>query len=398
MKKTIRDYDLNNKKVIIRCDLNVPIKGQLILDDNRIIQSLETIKYAQENGAKVIILSHLGRVKTEEDKKDKSLYIVSKRLSELLNNEVKFINETRGSVLENEINNMKPKEVILIENTRFEDYPNKKESTNDEELGKYWASLGDIFINDAFATSHRNHASNVGIATYLPSGIGFLVEKELKMLGETLNSPKRPYTVIMGGSKINDKIKVVDKLFEKADYVLLAGGIANTFLKAKGYELGKSIYDEESISYVNELMKKYNEKIVLPIDGYGSISYQDGIDVTYMDIDNVKEDLMLLDVGKKTVELFKEYINKSKTVFWNGPVGVSEFKNFEFGTKSIGEVLKNSNAIVVVGGGDTAGSLIRFGYKNDFAHISTGGGASLEFIEGKTLPGISMISEKENEK
>ena len=394
MKKTIRDYDLNNKKVIIRCDLNVPIKDGIILDDNRIVESLHTIKYALDNNAKVIILSHLGRIKCEEDKKDKSLYVVSKRLSELLDVEVKFINETRGCVLENEVNNMKSKEIILIENTRFEDYPGKKESTNDEELGKYWASLGDIFINDAFATSHRNHASNVGIASNLPSGVGFLIEKELKMLGDTLENPKTPYTVIMGGAKINDKIKVVDKLFEKADYVLLAGGIANTFLKAKGYDLGISIYDEESISYVNELMRKYNDKIVLPLDGYGSNSYADGLDVTYMDINNANKDLMILDIGEKTVELFKVYINKSKTVFWNGPVGVSEFKNFEFGTKTIGEVLKNSNATVVVGGGDTAGSLIRFGYKNDFAHISTGGGASLEFIEGKTLPGIVVIDEK----
>ena len=261
-------------------------------------------------------------------------------------------------------------------------------------VSKKFASLAEVFVNDAFGTAHRAHSSTTGVASYLPAVSGFLIEKELKMLGDTLNNPKRPYTVILGGAKINDKIKVVDKLFEKADYVLLAGGIANTFLKAKGYDLGISIYDEESITYVNELMKKYNDKIVLPIDGYGSSSYQDGLDVTYMDINNVKEDIMLLDIGEKTIELFKEYINKSKTVFWNGPVGVSEFKNFEFGTKSIGEVLKNSNATVVVGGGDTAGSLIRFGYKNDFAHISTGGGASLEFIEGKTLPGISVIDEK----
>ena len=252
MKKTIEDYDLNNKKVIIRCDLNVPMKDGIILDDNRIIESIKTIKYAVDNNAKVILLSHLGRIKTEEDKKNNTLRPVAKRLSEALGIDVKFISETRGKVLENAVNNMKEKDVILLENTRFEDVPGKKESTNDSDLGKYWASLGDIFINDAFGTSHRAHASNVGIAKNLPSGIGFLIKKELDMLGGLLNNPSRPYTVILGGAKMNDKIKVIDKLIEKADYMLLGGGIANTFLTAKGYDLKASIYDEESLNHAKE--------------------------------------------------------------------------------------------------------------------------------------------------
>lgn len=394
MKKTIRDFDLSNKKVIIRCDLNVPLKDGKILDDNRIRKSIDTINYAVSNGAKVIILSHLGRIKSEEDKINNSLYPISIRLSELLNKNVIFINETRGLVLEKTINDMSPGDVVLVENTRYEDFPSKKESNNDEELGKYWASLADIFINDAFGTSHRNHASNVGIASNIPSGIGFLVEKELKMLGDFLTSPIRPYIVIMGGAKISDKIKVIDKLVSKADYILLGGGIANTFLKAKGYDLKESIYDAQNIDFAKEMLNKYPNKIVLPVDGYGSLAYQDGLDVVYNDIKNISSGIMILDIGPKTVELFSKYINKAKTVFWNGPLGVSEFKNFEYGTKQVCELLKQSDAKVVVGGGDSAAAAIRFGYDKFFDHVSTGGGASLEFIEGKKLPGIEIIEEK----
>ncbi len=394
MKKTIRDFNLSNKKVIIRCDLNVPLKDGVILDDNRIKKSLETINYAINNNAKVIILSHLGRVKTEEDKASNSLYPVSIRLKELLKRDVIFINETRGSVLENAISNMNPKDVILVENTRYEDVLDKKESNNNEELAKYWASLADIFINDAFGTSHRNHASNVGIASYLPSGIGFLVEKEINMLGDLLNSPKRPYVVIMGGAKMNDKIKIIDKLAAKADYILLGGGIANTFLTAKGYDLKQSVYDKQSIDVAKDMLNKYANKIVLPEDGYGSLEYKDDIDVFYSSINNVALNTMLLDIGPKSIELFSKYINQAKTIFWNGPVGVCEFKNFEYGTKSICELLKNSGATVVVGGGDSAAAAIRFGYENAFSHVSTGGGASLEFIEKKSLPAIEVIDEK----
>ena len=394
MKKTIEDFNLYGKKVIIRCDLNVPIKDGKILDDNRIIESLKTIKYAVANNAKVIILSHLGRIKEKEDMAKNDLFPVSVRLSELLEQEVKFVSKTRGSVVKDAIDNMENGDVVLLQNTRYEDYPDKKESSNDLELGKYWASLGDIFINDAFGTCHRAHASNVGIANNLPSGIGFLVEKELKMLGNVLAEPKRPYTVILGGAKMNDKIKVLDKLIEKADYVLLGGGIANTFLTAQGFNLKKSIYDADSISHAKELLSKYENKIVLPADGYASKEYADGLLVSYFNLNSVDNDNMILDIGPKTIDIFKEYINKSETIFWNGPVGVSEFKNFEYGTKSLCELLSNSSATVVVGGGDSAASAIRFGYKNKFAHISTGGGASLEFIEGRTLPGIEVIEDK----
>lgn len=394
MKKSIRDFDLNNKRVIIRCDLNVPIKDGVILDDNRIRESLKTINYAISKKAKVIILSHLGRVKTKEDMKDKSLNVVAERLSKLLGKNVTFVNETRGSVLENEVAKMNPGEVILVENTRFEDYPDKKESSNDSELGKYWASLGDIFINDAFGTCHRAHASNVGIASNLESGIGFLVEKEIKSLSNICKSPKRPYTVIMGGAKMNDKIKVMDRLIDKADYMLLGGGIANTFLKALGFDLKLSMYDEESVKYCQKLLKKYSDKIILPVDGYSTPKYQDGLEVKYSNINDIPDNMMVLDIGPKTIDLFKEYINKSKTVFWNGPVGVSEFSNFEYGTRSLCEALKDSNAKVVIGGGDSASAAIRFGFKDSFSHISTGGGASLEFVEGKTLPGIEIIDER----
>lgn len=394
MKKTIRDFNLKGKKVIIRCDLNVPIKDGIILDDNRIKESLETINYAVNNNAKVILFSHLGRVKTIEDKAKYTLKPVAAKLSELLNKEVLFIEETRGSVLEDTINNMKEKDIILMQNTRYEDIDGKKESSNNEELGKYWASLGEIFINDAFGTAHRSHASNVGIASHLPSGIGFLIEKELKMLGDTLEVPKRPYVVIMGGAKMNDKIKVIDKLINKADYILMGGGIANTFLTAKGYDLKSSIYDSESINHAKELIENYNDKIILPTDGYGSKSYADGLKVDYNELTNVTNGNMILDIGPKSIELFSKYIVNAKTVFWNGPVGVSEFKNFEYGTKQLCKLLKDSKATVVVGGGDSAASVIRFGYKNVFAHISTGGGASLELIKGKKLPGIEVIEDR----
>lgn len=393
MKKTIKDFDLSDKRVIIRCDLNVPMKNDTILDDNRIIESIPTIKYAIDNNAKVIILSHLGRIKTEEDKKGKSLLSVSQRLEELLGRKVTFIKQTRGDVLINCVNNMKAKDVVLVENTRFEDIENK-ESGNDSDLAAYWASLGDIFINDAFGTSHRAHASNVGIASILPSGIGFLIEKELKALNNELNDPKHPYVVIMGGAKVHDKINVINNLVSKADYILLGGGISNTFLTAQGFDLKKSIYDKESLDYCQTILNKYKEKIVLPVDGYSSVSYQEGLETFYQMLDNVKENTMVLDIGPKSIDKFKNYILSAKTIFLNGPVGVSEFKNFEYGTKEILSLLEKSKANVIVGGGDSAAAAIKFGYKDKFSHISTGGGAALELIEGKKLPGIEVIQDK----
>lgn len=396
MKKTVRDYNLENKKVIVRCDLNVPLDSNgNILDDNRIKESLKTLQYLIDNNAKVIILSHLGRIKSDEDKTKNSLLPVSIRLSELLGIKVKFIKQTRGSVLEDIVNTMKAKDVVLVENTRFEDYPEKKESNNDEELGKYWASLGDLFVNDAFGTSHRMHASNCGIASHIPSCIGFLIEKEIHALQNVLENPKRPYIAIMGGAKMKDKIKIIDKLIEKVDYLLLGGGIANTFLKALGYDLKKSIYDEESINHAKELLNKYKDKIILPVDGYSSSEYKDGLEVKYSNLNEIPDDMMVLDMGPKTIELFSKYINKSKTVFWNGPVGVSEFKNFEYGTKMLFETLKASGSTVILGGGDSASAAINFGYKDSFYHISTGGGASLEFIDNNDLPAIKIIDDKE---
>lgn len=395
MKKTVEDINIDNKRVIIRCDLNVPIKDGIILDDNRIKESLKTINYCLEHNCKIIILSHLGRIKEEKDKEKYSLESVSKRLSELLSKKVTFINETRGPVLENAVKNMTEGSIILVENTRFEDLPNNNESNCDLKLGKYWANLGDVFINDAFGTCHRKHASNVGICKFIPSAIGFLVKKELEQLGDALNNPKRPYVVIMGGAKINDKIKVINKLIEKADYLLTGGGIANTFLVALGYDLKKSVYDDKSVSYCKELLDKYPNKILVPTDGYASSEYKDGLKVNYYDIDNIEDGMMILDIGTKTIDKFKDILHNAKTVFWNGPVGVSEFKNFEYGTKQILEILERSEAKVIIGGGDSAAAAIKFGYKDKFDHISTGGGASLKLIEGSILPGIEAIDDED---
>ena len=394
MKKTIRDYDLNNKRVIIRCDFNVPVKDGKITDDNRIKESLETIKYAIDGNAKVILMSHLGRVKTAEDKKDKSLRVVSDRLSELLKRPITFIDETRGEKLETAINSMKPKDVLLMENTRYEDVDGKKESGNDLELGKYWASLGDIFINDAFGTCHRAHASNVGIASHLPNGIGFLIEKELNILGKTLENPNRPFAVILGGSKVNDKIKVIENLVKKADYILIGGGMAFTFLKAKDIEIGKSILDEENISFCKEIMSKYPDKIILPIDTVCSKKIDEESMFENKFITDLKTDDIGLDIGFNTVKLFCEYLSECKTIIWNGPVGMCELKNYQEGTKKLCEFLSKLNSSVIIGGGDTAAAVISLGYKNSFTHISTGGGASLELMEGKKLPGVEIINER----
>ena len=394
MKKTIKDVNIDNKTLIIRCDFNVPIKDGKILDDNRIVMSLKTINYALDHNCKIVLLSHLGRIKSEEDKKNNSLYIVSKRLEELLGKKVEFIDETRGDVLTNSVKNMKERDIILVQNTRYEDYPDNLESGCDDELGKYWASLGDIFINDAFGTCHRRHASNVGISKYIPSAVGFLVEKELNELSNTLSNPARPYVVIMGGAKVNDKIKVIDKLIKKCDYLLVGGGIANTFLKSIGYDLKKSIYDDTSLEYCKNLLEEYKDKIILPVDGYSSTEYKDNLEVKYSMLNEVPENYMVLDIGPLSIKLFNKYIKDAKTVFYNGPVGVSEFKNFEYGTKNLLELLNKSNIDVIIGGGDSAAAAIRFGYKDKFKHISTGGGASLELIEGKKLPAIEAIDDK----
>ena len=394
MKKTIKNYTLKNKKVIIRVDFNVPIKDGIIEDDNRIKMSLDTINFAIKKKAKVILMSHLGRVKDDRDKKDLSLKIVADRLSELLEKEVIFIPYTRGKKLENAINNMKCGDVLLMENTRFEDVYGNKESGNDKKLGAYWASLGDIYINDAFATSHRAHASNVGIASNLKNGIGLLVEKELKIFEKAMKRPKRPLTIILGGAKVQDKIKLIENLVKKADYILIGGGMAYTFLKTEGYEIGNSLFDKDSIEFCSKIMKKYPQKIILPIDTVNGMEISEKVSPRTCLVNDINEHEIGLDIGPKTIKLFKSYLESSKTVIWNGPVGYFEIDSFSKGTKSLCEILKNIDADVIIGGGDTGAAVINFGYKDTFLHISTGGGASLELLEGKELPGISIIDNK----
>ena len=394
MKKTIKDYDLKGKKVIIRCDLNVPVKDGVITDDNRIRESLKTIKTVVRRKGKIIILSHLGRIKTEEDMKKYSLRPVCERLSELLKKEVKFIEATRGKKVEEAINNMKNRDIIMLENTRFEDLKGEKESKNNPSLARYWASLGDIFVNDAFGTIHRNHASNVGIAKRLPNAIGYLVRKEIDALSEATCNPKRPYVVILGGSKISDKIKVIDNLVTKADYILIGGAMAFTFLKASGFKVGKSLLEKEYIDYCKDVLSKYEDKIVLPIDVFVGTSISEEATPVKRFINEIKEDEMGLDIGPGTLKVFKQYLDESKTIVWNGPVGYFELKEFSLGTKSLLEVISKTKAKTILGGGDTASAAINMGYYDKIWHISTGGGASLEFLEGKALPGLKVINEK----
>ena len=391
MIKTIKDFDIKDKKVLIRCDFNVPIKDGKIVDDNRIVSSIPTIEYALEEGAKVILLSHLGRIKEESDLEKNNLEIVSKRLSELLKKDVTFINETRGVELENKISSMNNGDVVLIQNTRYEDLDGKKESSNDKELGKYWASLGDIFINDAFGTIHRSHASNVGIATYLPSGVGFLVEKELNAL-KTLDNPERPYVVILGGSKVSDKIGVIDNLVTKADYILIGGGMAFTFLKAAGYDIGKSLLEEEKLDYCKDVLSKYKEKIILPTSVVLSKEVFKEVDVRESTIKDIGNDEIGVDVGENTVYQFEKYLSDAKVVVWNGPLGVYEVERFRKGTLDILKYLTDNNIKTIIGGGDTAVIVSQDEeLKSKLYHVSTGGGATLEYLEGKELPGIKAL-------
>ena len=315
MKKTIKDFDLNNKKVIIRCDFNVPIKDGVITDDNRIVQSLTTIKYALDNNAKVILMSHLGRIKEEEDKAKNSLRIVATRLQELLGRPVVFVPTTRGPELENAVNALNPGDVLLMENTRYEDLPGKKESGNDPELGAYWASLGEVFINDAFGTCHRAHASNVGIASNLPSGLGFLVEKEYNELS-VLTNPEHPFVVVLGGSKVSDKIGVIENLVTKADKIIIGGGMAYTFLKAKGVNIGKSILDEENIDFCKNILANYSDKIVLPVDNVLTKEFSNEAPNRIASVEEIGEDEQGLDIGPNTVTLFNSVLDTARIVFW----------------------------------------------------------------------------------
>lgn len=393
MKKTIRDYDLTGKKVIIRCDFNVPIKDGKILDDNRLVMSLETINYAINNGAKLILMSHLGRIKEEADKEKNSLKIVSLRLSELLGKNVLFVPATRGAELENAINSLNNGDVLLMENTRFEDVPGKKESGNDPELGKYWASLGEIFINDAFGTAHESHASNVGIASNIQSGLGFLVEKEVNELS-VLTEPEHPFVVILGGSKVSDKIGVIENLVTKADKIIIGGGMAYTFLKAKGYNIGKSILDSESIEFCQNILNNYPDKIVLPVDNVVTKEFSNDVLNRVVSSFDFLDDDMGMDIGEETISLFSSILDTAKVVFWNGPLGVYEFSKYTNGTEKILSKLVSINAKTILGGGDIVAAASRLGYKDKVTHASTGGGVTLEFMEGKELPGVVSIMNK----
>ena len=388
--KSIVDLGISNKKVLIRCDFNVPIKDGKIVDDTRIKESLKTINYCIEKKAKIILFSHLGRIKTEEDLKDKTLLPVSKRLSKLLGKKVIFINETRGKKLEDAVNKLTPGDVLLVENTRYEDLDGKKESKNDKELGKYWASLGDVFINDAFGTIHRTHASNVGIASNLESGIGFLVEKELNVLS-SLKKAEKPFIVVLGGSKVNDKIGVIEKLIKKADYILIGGGMAFTFLQSEGFNIGSSIVDYDSLDFCSNILEKYPKKILLPVDFNVTTEYSNTSKNMIKDIASFEDDDMGLDIGPKTVEIYEKYLKKAKTVLWNGPLGVYEFSKYKKSTENIMKYLIDNKVKTILGGGDIVAAASLFKLKDKVYHASTGGGATLEYLEGKKLPGIEVI-------
>ena len=398
MKKSIKDLgNLQGKTVLMRVDFNVPLKDGEITNDNRITAALPTIEYALNQGAKVVAFSHLGRVKEEADKASKSLAPVAVRLSELLGKEVKFVPETRGAELEAAIKGLRDGEILMFENTRFEDVVGKKESKNDPELAKYWASLGDVYVNDAFGTAHRAHASNVGIASNIGEGnsaSGFLVDKEIKFIGGAVDNPERPLVAILGGAKVSDKIAVIENLLEKADKVIIGGGMAYTFMKAQGKEIGISLCENDKVEYARELMDKAGDKLVLPIDTVVAKEFSNDAPSRVAEGD-IQADEEGLDIGPKSVELFKKTLEGAKTVIWNGPMGVFEMPNFAKGTIGVCEAIANlEGATTIIGGGDSATAAISLGYAEKFSHISTGGGASLEYLEGKVLPGIDSLSNK----
>lgn len=370
----LRELDIKNKSVILRCDYNVPVDGGIIKDNSKIVKSAKTINYLLDNNCKIVILSHFGRVKKEEDKINNSLEVVAKELANIINRKVKFLDKCYGEEVKKIVDSSNLGDVILLENTRFMDVDGKKESGNDLELAKYFASLGDIFINDAFGSMHRAHASTAGIAKFLPHAIGFLVEDELDNLDILINNTPHPFTVFMGGAKVDDKLPIIKELLKRADYLLVGGGIANSFLKAKGASVGASIStsDETILEELRKLMKEYKGKIILPID----FTIDDGI---------------IYDIGTKSIELFRKYINESSVIFVNGTCGKFEDERFMEGTDNLFRVLKNSKAKVIIGGGDTVMAVHKFGYENDFAFLSSGGGATLEYIADKTLKALEWM-------
>ena len=394
MKKTVKDIDVSGKRVLVRCDFNVPMKDGVITDDIRITSALPTVRYLIENDAKVILMSHMGRPKGEP-KPEFSLKPVADRLAQLLGMDVIFaasdvvVDESVRAKAEA----LEPGQVMLLENVRYR----KEETKNEEPFTGELASLGDIFVNDAFGTAHRAHCSTAGIAKYLPSVSGFLIEKEVKFLGDALEDPQRPFLAIMGGAKVGDKIPVIENLLKKVDSLIIGGGMSYTFFKAMGYEIGKSILDEESIDLAKELMKKAEDagvKLLLPVDTVCAKEFDNDSESGVFDRDSIPADMMGMDIGPKTVELYKTAIAEAKTVVWNGPAGVFEMPNFAAGTKAIAEALASSGAVTIIGGGDSAAAVEQFGLADKMTHISTGGGASLEFLEGKDLPGISCLEEK----
>lgn len=372
--KTIRDIDVNNKSVIVRVDYNVPVEDGIIKDNSKIIKSLKTINYLLEHNCKVILLSHFGRVKTEEDKEKNSLKIVAKELANLLKHKVKFLDNCVGASVKNEVMNANNGEVILLENTRYTDVPEKRESKNDLALAEFWANLGDVFINDAFGSMHRAHSSTAGIAKYKEHAIGFLVEEELNKLNILIHGTPHPFVVFMGGAKVDDKLPIIKSLLDRCDFLLVGGGIANSFLKAQGADIGSSIAtsDEDILKELKEMMKQYKGKIVLPVD----FTIDDGI---------------IYDVGVKSIELYKKYIDNSEIVFVNGTCGKFEDERFMEGTRMLFEALKESGKKVIVGGGDTASAAKKFGFGEDFLHISSGGGATLEYIADGKLQALDWM-------
>ena len=392
MKKTIKDYNLEGKRVIIRCDFNVPLNNKnKITDYTRIKANLKTIRYAIIKGAKIILLSHLGKVKCDDDKKNNSLYPVALALSRYLNKEVMFSPDTSGSNLERMVSSLNNGDVLLVENTRFEDLYGKRESNCYDELAKYWASLGDIFINDAYGSCHRNHASVTGIPKYLPSGIGFLIENELNKIDTILNSDTHPFIVVMGGKKVDDKIVLIEKLLEKGDKLLIGGAMSFTFLKALGYNVGNSIVSEEHILFCKNMLDKYQDKIVLPKD----FITEKGNMIENKLIDHFDNDDIGYDIGSKTVREFNKILSSAKRVILNGPMGMFEEGRFSNGTLMILKQLSEIKAKTVVGGGDTASAVNKLGFSNKFYHVSTGGGATMKYLEDGKLIGIEVISDEE---
>ncbi|WP_125715246.1 phosphoglycerate kinase [Companilactobacillus kedongensis] len=402
-KLIVSDVDVKDKKVLMRVDFNVPIKDGVVGDTNRIVAAIPTIKYVAEQGGKVILLSHLGRIKSDEDKKALSLKPVAEKLQELSGLSVKFVPTNEGKELEDAINELNDGDILLMENTRFQDIDNdfgKRESKNDPKLGEYWASLGDVFINDAFGTAHRSHASNVGISTAMkaagkPVAAGYLMEKEIKFLGNAVDNPVHPFVTILGGAKVSDKIGVIEHLIPKSDHIIIGGGMAYTFLAAQGHKIGKSLFEEDKVELAKDLLQKAGDKIVLPIDHKVAKEFSnDAVATTTSDVE-IPDDEMALDIGPKSIALFKDTLKGAKTVVWNGPMGAFEMSNFAEGTLEVGRALGElSDATTIVGGGDSTAAAKSLGIADKLTHISTGGGASLEYLEGKVLPGIDSISDK----